>query len=298
MRFKLVIVLMVWPMGCNAGETTVDPMVLVQNEQAFGADAAANGMRGGFLAHIADDGVLFIPQAVNGKAHYEAAEKSPGLLTWTPIYAEISSGGDLGWTTGPWDWRAATMADTPQVSGHYVTIWKLQPDSTWKFVFDMGVAHNPHPSPPPPPALKVLDRPDAAGDLTLNQARYELGKLERVFTSASASQGLVAAYAVAMANDIRLYRMGEFPIQGVSAVAKALSLVDGTWTWAVNHAEVSPSGDLGYTFGVSTLAVNGTEAQFSFAHIWRRAENGEWQLALDIHIPLPPPAPAEEETGG
>ena len=298
MKFQLVVALALSLMGCSAEKTTVDPMVLVHNERAFAADVADVGMRDGFLAHIAADGVLFVPEAVNGKAHYEASRRRRGHLSWFPIYAEISSGGDMGWTTGPWEWRQDSMDSLPQASGHYNTIWVLQPDSTWKFVFDMGVAHSPHQAAPPPLAIRALDMPSIDGDLTLDQARAELVQVERTFASTSASQGLVTAYVSRMANDIRCYRQGEYPIVGVSDVTTALSQIDGIWTWDVNHADVSQSCDLGYTFGVSRLDRAGASIQYSYGRIWRRGDDGAWQLTVDIHIPLPQPStPVEEETG-
>ena len=209
MKFGLILVLAVMLMSCSSDKDAPDPMVLVQLERAFAADVADVGMRDGFLAHIADNGVLFIPQAVNGKEHYEAQERRPGLLSWFPIYAEMSSGGDMGWTTGPWEWRGDSMDELPQASGHYNTIWKLQPDSTWKFVFDMGTAHHPHQSPSPSLFTRVLDRAPVGDDLTIEEYQVELVQLERWFSSVSASEGMVSAYVARMANDIMFYRMGE-----------------------------------------------------------------------------------------
>ncbi len=291
MKILAILVLAVILMGCDAGQdSSADPMVLVNNEQAFATDVGDLGMRDGFLANITDDGVLFVPQAVNGKAHYEAQKKRPGLLTWFPIYAEMSSGGDMGWTTGPWEWREDSQNDQAQAAGHYNTIWLLQPDSTWKFVFDMGVAHSSHKGTPPRLATRTLDPPITGGELTVDEARAEMVQVERTFASASATQGLVTAYVALMANDIRFYRQGEYPIMGVSAVTTALSQVEGVWTWEVNHADISSAGDLAYTFGASRLDHDGMTSLFSYARIWRRNDNGDWELALDIHIPTPPPA--------
>jgi len=205
----------------------------------------------------------------------------------------------MGWTTGPWEWRQDSMDSLPQASGQYITIWKLQPDSTWKFVFDMGVAHGPHQSALHPLTTRTLDQPVAGGDLALEQARVELVQVERSFASASAAEDLVTAYVARMANDIRYYRQGEHPIQGVSDVSMALSQIEGVWTWEVNHADISQSGDLAYTFGVSRLDAGGATTLFSYGRIWRRSDKGVWQLAMDIHIQLPQPStPVEEETGG
>ena len=290
MKYVLIFIATVLLTGCSSDNVNSDSTVLAQNERAFAADVADLGMGDGFLAHIADDGVLFVPQVVNGKAHYESSRKRHGHLSWNPVDAEISGGGDMGWTTGPWEWRSDSMDELPEASGHYITIWKLQPDSTWKFVLHMGVAHGPHKSAPQRLVTKTLSPSTVGEDLTPDQAHAELIQVEQDFASISAAQGIVTAYVARMANDIQCYRQGEYPIQGVSDVTTALSQVEGVFTWEVNHVDISQSGDLAYTYGVSRLENAGTLSQFSYSRIWRRGIDGAWQLAVDIHIPLPPPS--------
>jgi ketosteroid isomerase-like protein len=231
---------------------------------------------------------MFVPGALYVKEHYGGSPSRPGLLSWTPTYAEIASGGDMGWTTGPWEWRPGSAADTPVAFGDYVTIWEIQPDSSWKFILDIGIAHGPDQSAPSAPALRVLDRPREPETANPGRAREELIETEYAFRGASESEGLVAAYLPRVAPDIRFYRMGQKPLSSVDALSTALSLYDGTWTWDVDHAAVARLADLGYTFGVSTLVGPETTMRFSFMHIWRRDTDGLWKLALDIHIPLPP----------
>jgi ketosteroid isomerase-like protein len=263
-------------------------MAVVNAERAFAAFTAENGMRDGFVQFAADDALMFAPNAVNVKEFYRDQESTPALLKWQPIHAEISSSGDLGWSTGPWDWRAEPTADSADAFGHYNTVWKLQPDSTWKFVIDIGVAHSRHSVPPPPLATRIIEKPkDISGDS--NADKTELIQLEYTFASASAADGLAAAYIPLVADDIRFYRMGVEPIQGVAAITNALSAVEGVWTWEPTLADVSRNGDLGYVYGVSTLIVGDTARLFSFMHIWRKDASGLWQLALDIHIQTPPP---------
>ncbi len=129
--------------------------------------------------------------------------------------------------------------------------------------------------------------PADADELNLDQVRRELIEVEHAFSSASASEGLVAAYLPRITNDIHFLRMGEYPVRGVGAVTDALSRVDGIWIWEPNHVDVARNGDLGYTYGMRELARDGGIAQFSYVHIWRRDLAGLWRLALDIHIPLP-----------
>jgi ketosteroid isomerase-like protein len=279
--------------GCGADYQGPDPMILIQNETEFQAAVAAKGMRDGFLDYLADDGVLFVPGAVNGKEHYSASPQRAAILNWVPVYAEMSSGGDFGYTTGPWDWREDSTVTEPQAYGQYVTIWKLQPDSTWKFVLDIGTAHSAPLAPPTSPVTKIVTRPDDLENINLAQERSNLIDLERAFAAAAVSQGLVAAYMPTVCDDVRFMRMGKFPVKGVSDLTTALSQTDGVLTWRAVHCDLSQSADLGYTFGVSRLVVGDTVTKFSYAHIWRKGADGLWRLALDIQIPLPE---ATEET--
>jgi hypothetical protein len=77
---------------------------LVAAERGFAAAAAEVGVGESFLRNIADDGVLFRPDPVNGRAWLEA-HPSPGRgLSWYPRHARVAASGDLGFTNGPWGW--------------------------------------------------------------------------------------------------------------------------------------------------------------------------------------------------
>ena len=54
------------------------------------------------------------------------------VLEWWPVAAEIAASGDLGCTVG--EARIATL----NYYSKYLTIWRRQPDRTWKFVADGG----------------------------------------------------------------------------------------------------------------------------------------------------------------
>jgi len=288
MQRSLVIAFLGIMLGCGTQQPPPDPMVLVNSERAFAAAAAEKGTRDAFLEYSADEAVMFVPGAVRVKEHYGASPNRPGLLTWQPTFAEISSSGDLGWTTGPWEWRQNPSDSTPLATGHYITIWKRQPDSTWKFVVDVGVAHNSPMSEPAAPVLRVLDRQIERQSVEPGRGREELLEAEHAFRSASISEGLAAAYQPRVTEDVRYYRMGIRPIQGMDSVTMALSQSVGTYSWDVDHAEVSLNSDLGFTYGTSSLSDGEKSIRFSFMRIWRRSVEGIWNVALDIHIPLPP----------
>jgi ketosteroid isomerase-like protein len=60
-------------------------------------------------------------------------------LTWTPVGADISASGDLGYTYGTYEFRSRDKDGKPVVDhGKYTSIWKKQKDGSWKVVLDMG----------------------------------------------------------------------------------------------------------------------------------------------------------------
>jgi ketosteroid isomerase-like protein len=65
-------------------------------------------------------------------------------LTWTPEGGELSPAGDMGFTWGHYEGRSiGSAADTPVERGRYVTVWKKEPDGTWKIVMDTSNEDSP-----------------------------------------------------------------------------------------------------------------------------------------------------------
>src|SRR5437667_10345470 len=78
---------------------------LVDAEHAFAKLAAEKGVKEAFLANLANESALFRPRPVDGKKWLNANPATPGFLSWEPAVAEISSSSDLGYTSGPWEYR-------------------------------------------------------------------------------------------------------------------------------------------------------------------------------------------------
>jgi ketosteroid isomerase-like protein len=67
-------------------------------------------------------------------------------LTWEPLQSDVGAAGDLGYTNGRYEVRFRDAKGTTVVrTGRYLTVWKQQPDGSWKVVRDIGVQD-------PPPA--------------------------------------------------------------------------------------------------------------------------------------------------
>src|SRR5215203_552718 len=101
--FTLFLALVLFGMSADA---QADLEKLVQTERAFAQLAADKGTRAAFLENMSDDAVLFLPDKVNGKPYWLGRPESQGLLSWSPNYADVSSNGLIGYTTGNWEYRA------------------------------------------------------------------------------------------------------------------------------------------------------------------------------------------------
>jgi len=127
-----------------------DVQELLKMEAAFDQATVERGLDG-FMSFFAEDGAILVPNLgpVKGKAAIrkirERGFARPGFsLRWKPEFADISAGGDLGYTYGPYTAKV-TDADGKVVvsTGRYCTIWKRQKDGSWKVALDMGVNDDP-----------------------------------------------------------------------------------------------------------------------------------------------------------
>jgi ketosteroid isomerase-like protein len=108
--------------------------------------AAAKGSAG-YMSYYADDAVE-LPNgvaAIDGKINIAKSmgflDQKDNRLTWTPVGADISSSGDLGYTYGTFEFHSKDKDGKPTVDhGKYTSIWKKQSNGSWKVVLDMGNA--------------------------------------------------------------------------------------------------------------------------------------------------------------
>jgi ketosteroid isomerase-like protein len=111
----------------------------------FSALSASHGMKEAFLTYIADDGVLLRPYSMPISG-YDAVKKfldenggGDFTLTWTPLYADVSITGDMGYTYGVYDLSLKNSDGKDQLHrGTYVSIWKKDKFGKWKFTLDTG----------------------------------------------------------------------------------------------------------------------------------------------------------------
>jgi ketosteroid isomerase-like protein len=107
--------------------------------------AAAERGSAGYMSYYADDavevsnGAAIITGKINIAKTMGFLDDKNNHLSWTPVGADISASGDLGYTYGAYEFRSVSKDGKPVVEhGKYTSIWKKQKDGSWKVVLDMG----------------------------------------------------------------------------------------------------------------------------------------------------------------
>ncbi|HVP38719.1 MAG TPA: nuclear transport factor 2 family protein [Candidatus Saccharimonadales bacterium] len=276
----------------RAAATSAAPTVrpLVAAEQAFCRLAGEKGIRAAFLAWLADSSIVFRPGPVNGKAAFTAAPPRPGVLSWRPRVADIAASGDLGYTTGPWEYRAAKPTDPATGFGTYVTLWRPGANGGWQVVLDLGV-EGPAPAVPldsvPLPAGPA-GAPVAAPPAEAAAPGYWMAR-EAQFANAFQASGPDGAYAAFLARDAVFLREGLPPVAGAAGAHAVVAARPGAWTWQPLRAHASAAGDLAYVYGTCTFRGAGwpadSTAYGNYARIWKGAS-----IVVDVVCPAPKPA--------
>jgi len=264
---------------------------MVETERAFSKMSEVKGTTPSFLAFIADDGILFRPKAVKGKQWLNenppppASDKRP-WLKWEPTFADMARASDMGYTFGPWEFRRDIKDAEAVAFGHFLTVWKKQPDGTWKFAVDLGVSH---PKPTTASVSLKLQGNAATPDAKMVNVQAETDKLltkDKEVSRQSAVSTASAAFEKSATNDVRLFCEGKFPIAGKKLAAAALVPKPSVWTWTPEFADVSGSGDLGYSYGTYEIRDGATLKETgNYLRIWKK-EGGDWKIAVDLANPI------------
>lgn len=265
---------------------------MVETERAFAKASETNGTREAFAAFIAEDGILFRPTAVNGKRWLRenpppASDKRP-LLAWEPSFADISAAGDMGYTFGPWKFKPDIKDAKPSAFGHFLTVWRKQGDGTWKFVVDLGISHAEHQSVAQLKLAKLSAEGKELSAAEINARREALTKADWVLGSDLGAKGVAKTIEEHGGEGLVVFRSDHFPLSDRKAAMKVLEASKGTWKSQPDFAEISRSGDLGYTFGTYEAQNDSGQAiaKGNYLRIWKRHEN-KWKLVVDLQDPQP-----------
>jgi ketosteroid isomerase-like protein len=265
-----------------AGPAALDS--LVASEQAFARMSLEKGVRDAFLHWMAPDGVIFRPLATNARRTWESRGPVAARLAWSPVFAEVSAAGDLGYTTGPWELRPDDTK-LPLGHGHFVSVWQKQGDGEWRVAVDIGTSHG---RPDRGVGMDEVTPGPVHAARSAGAALPDLMALDLAWSDDARARGSVAAFARRAARDVRFCRDGVVPVVGAAGGREMMRLVPGVTRWDPEAQKVSRSGDLGCTYGMLERrgAAGSSPDSSVYLHVWRR-EAGGWKVALALETALP-----------
>lgn len=131
------------PIANPLADTSMNPgKALLFDLEAKFAKATLDGGGKAFATFFAEDGVslgngqppVHGRDAIAKKANWAPKDYQ---LIWTPTDAVMSPAGDMGYTWGHYEGHSKDANNNPVVtSGRYLTIWRHEPDGSWKVLLD------------------------------------------------------------------------------------------------------------------------------------------------------------------
>jgi ketosteroid isomerase-like protein len=270
MKRLLLAVLML--AGCaSTSADLVSPAPVIAAERAFAADAAVRGWTAAFRSYAAPDALMLSPDPVNAQTQLAQIEGDGSTaLDWRPAYAGISRSGDFGFTTGPFQFRGRDG-----IIGHYFTVWRRQPDGSWKWIFDAGT--------------DVVDPgPAVAADAdipTLAPAENEVGSAERAMAQVANLEAQFSPLGLPglLAPEVRVNRASE-PAAIGRAAGRAVMNRETGGTYTSIRREASKAGDMVFSLGEIRDQHEGVDRVRYFARVWQLQQGG-WRIVFDEIVP-------------
>ena len=284
--FVLFTVLLAATVRSQVAEAPSDTQPILTAERAFEAVAGAQGIKAAYLQFLATDSTIFRPGPVNGLKYWKASsDPSTLLLSRNITYADISSDGLLGYSTGNWRLYQRGKSEALARFGQYVTIWEKKPDGTFKATIDIGIDHDKLP-------FSETDRvPKEKEPRYPNKGGWSPADSSMKFTRMSMNPGggLGSAYQLYAADDVRLLYDGDPPIVGKKNV------VEATKTFLSirfpDKISLYQAADMAYTWNPCEFSNNneGME-QGNCLHIWK-LRGKEWVIVLGVFARTPTATP-------
>ena len=134
--------------SCNQPADTTVPgekakTEIAQAEKDFEKMAAEKGIAEAFWFYADSNAVIkrnndsIIHGKENIKGYYSTDFYDSASVKWSPDFIDVSADGSMGYTYGKYLWQSKDSTGKPiEFRGVFHTVWKKQPDGTWKWVWD------------------------------------------------------------------------------------------------------------------------------------------------------------------
>ena len=276
MHMKALRLALLTVLFCASGLAQGPAAPIYDAQRAFERAVAERGVKPAFIEFLADDAIIFRPDAVNAKEFLAngGGESARGTLVRRVTFADASSNGLLGYTTGEWSFTPKSKADRPRM-GQYATVWSKGKGGVYKAILDIEITHEAFENlkrrkqMPKPEGKERNKKGWSVADSTMNFLRASMGK-----------KGLGEAYEKFASDDVILLREGLPPIIGRGNAEEELERYMAVeFPTKVSQFETA---DMAYSWNPCSYAdSNEGMERGNCLHVWKLHDQ-KWRIVLGV----------------
>lgn len=256
-----------------AGDRASDRDALLAADRALSEKTASLGMVNGFTPALHESAAYLYPGAplLRGADHIRSfLERTDSIVaqTWSPLFADVSADGRLGYTYG---WTRSGSS-----RGKYLACWRRTRDA-WRLAAYASTRPLPVPDSISPQPIR-----GALGAQVRGRADpTELLHADSAFAALSVVSGARTAFLAYAAEDAISFGGGAQITEGREAIGAGFDgfPAGAVLEWWPVAAQIAPSGDLGCTVGEARIS--SLKHYSKYLTIWRRQQGGAWKFVAD-----------------
>lgn len=244
---------------------------VAEAELAFAKTSRETNTVNAFVSYLADDAIMFRQgQPVDGLSLWNSRSPDSTLLNWWPVIADASAAGDLGYTTGPYQFFNKRTDKSPAGNGYYSTIWQKQPSGQWKIKVDLGVRLSEIAELPTRLSYVPITKGTGTPSISIKNLDSDYNRL--------LNEKSVSFDHSKLAKQFRLHRHIVGP-----QVNLASSAIDNDKKFQFHHVGggESESRDLAYTYGNVKRTEKDGVHNANYLRVWKN-EGNVWKIVLDV----------------
>ena len=281
---RLLAVVVVWAFELSLGAESLAQRLsgpvqaVVEAELSFAKLSKEKSTKEAFMENLHTDGIVFSNgEPVNGIELWKKRPATNGMIFWWPVFADISLAEDMGYTTGPYEMSKDKNSE-PFAFGYYSTVWKKNGSGSWKVAIDLGI--NFERPEDENSQLRTVRKSSNKGKKPLASSKEGLTFIEQSYTQWLNETGnsFLPEY---FSRDCRIHRTGNWPYTSWKVIESIQE--DRQFYFEPIDADVSESGDMGYTYGrVKIESKDGNMERANYLRVWKREPDTNWKIVLDV----------------
>jgi ketosteroid isomerase-like protein len=143
-------------------------------------------------------------------------------------------------------------------------------------------------------ALTILIAVGCQTKIDVEKENAQLLQTDIEFSKKSVEVGAAEAFKLYLADSAIELPAGGEPVMGGDSIFSEMKGGHYVLQWEPRKAEVSTSGDLGYTWGTYTLTTEDKAGQKKTSYgkyldVWKKQSDGSWKVLIDIGNQSPAP---------